>query len=255
MRGFRRGVRSAACLLALAGLAGCAAGTLPTVSSEPERIEAARRAMAKREWTVAIELFKTYITNNAGGRDIDQAVYWLGECYAGAREWPSAQVEFERLLRDYPESDSAGSAAYRLGEALYGQTRPPDFDQEFTRKALVQWQNYVVSYPGHWRNAQATARIAEVRDRLARKLLATGQLYRKLNLPDPARVYFRRVIDDYAESSSAGEARLELALCDALQGRRAEAIEQLKRLEAEHPGEPAAKRAAEERARLERRPG
>ena len=53
-------------------------------------------------------------------------------------------------MRDYPESDSTPSAAFRLGEAWYGQARPPDFDQEFTTKALAQWRNYHDTYPDHW---------------------------------------------------------------------------------------------------------
>ena len=132
--------------LALAGLAlgaavwGCAAGTLPPVASEGQRLEQARRAMSKREYSFAIELLKSYIDHNAGSRDVDEAIYRLGMCYLGTREWPSAEVEFERLLRDYPESDSSGSAAFRLGEALIGQSRPRDFDQEFTAKALEQWR-------------------------------------------------------------------------------------------------------------------
>ena len=63
---------------------------------------------------------------------MDEAIYLLGHCYLRSKDYPNAQVEFERLLRDYPESDSSGSAAYRLGEALRGQSRPADFDQDFT---------------------------------------------------------------------------------------------------------------------------
>ena len=186
---------------------------------------------------------------------MDEAIDRLGECYLGIREWPSAQVEFERLLREYPESDSAGSASFQLGVALFGQSRPRDFDQEFTVKALQQWQNYLSSYPGHWRNPEARKRVGETRARLAAKLTDTGHLYLKLKLPSPARIYFRRVVEEFGDTPSGGEARLGLALCDAQEGRRREAIEQLREVEADHPGDPLAKRAAWERARLERRSG
>ena len=246
---------AAAALLLGTALWGCAAGTMPTVSSEAERMQAARRAMSKREYGVAIELLKSYIANNSGSRDVDEAIDRLGECYLGIREWPSAQVEFERLLREYPESDSAGSASFQLGVALFGQSRPRDFDQEFTVRALQQWQNYLSSYPGHWRNPEARKRVGETRARLAAKLTDTGHLYLKLKLPSPARIYFRRVVEEFGDTPSGGEARLGLALCDAQEGRRREAIEQLREVEADHPGDPLAKRAAWERARLERRSG
>lgn len=236
-------------------LAGCSATSMPGVHSEPERLELARRAMARRDYTVATELLKSYVANNGGSRDVDEAIYRLGLCYAGAKEYPSAQVEFERLVRDYPESDSSASAAFRLGEVLFAQTRGRDFDQEYTHKALDQWQNYLASYPGHWLNPTAQRRVAEVRARLGAKLADAGKLYLKLKLPDPARVYFRRVLDEYPDTPAAEEARLGLALCDAQQGHRAAAIEQLKQVEAAHPGGELARRAASERTRLERRPG
>ncbi len=97
--------------------------------------------------------------------------------------------------------------------------------------------------------------MAEVRTRLATKLADAGRLYLKLRLPGPARVYFRRVLNEYADTAAAGEARFGLALCEAQQGRRAAAIEQLKQVEADHPGGELARRAASERARLERRSG
>jgi len=242
------------CVLALAlgvTAAGCGGGVIPAVHSEPERLEAARRAMAKRDYNIAIELLKGYITANAGSKDVDEAVYRLGQSYLATRDFPAAALEFERLLRDYPESDSSGSASFRLGEALYGQARPPDFDQDFTLKALDQWHDYLQTYPGHWLNAEAERKIGVARMKLAKKLSATGRLYLKLHLPGPARVYFNRILDEYADTPYTGEARFGLAVASEMQGDRKAAIEEFRQVEALHPG-PLARRAAYERERLER---
>ena len=239
--------------LFLPGVMGCGASTIPSIHSEAERLALARRYMAKGQWTSAIELLKTYIANNAGSADVDEAIYLLGESYLHVKEWTSASVELERLLRDYPESDSSASAAYRLGEAYYGQSRPPDFDQDFTTKALTQWQSYLRQNPGHWLNAEAEQKVAMARRRLATKLLNTARLYLKLKLSDPARLYFERVAVEYGDTGLEADAWLGMALSDAMAGRRADAIERLKQLEAEYSGRPIADRAARERARLERR--
>jgi outer membrane assembly lipoprotein YfiO len=244
----------AAAAVALAVLAfGCAGSLLPTVHSQAERLALARRLMEQKKWVSATELVKSYIQNNAGSAEVDQAIYLLGECYLRQKDWGSAAVEFERLIRDYPESDSTPAASFRLGEALYGQARPPDFDQEYTNKALSQWDLYLRSYPGHWLNGEAERKIALGRGRLGIKLLNTGRLYVKLKLPGPARVYFQRVDQDFGDTVLRGEARLGLALCDALDGRREQALDELSAIEAEFVGQPAAAHAARERARLERR--
>ncbi len=242
-------------LLALGGLlAGCGASTIPPVHSEPERLSYGRLALERREYNVAIDLLKTYVANNAGGAEVDKAIELLGEAYLHVREWSLAQTEFERLLRDYPESDSAASGSYQLGEALWGQSRGADFDQEFTQKALDQWQTYLRSYPGHWLNAQAQLRVQRARERLASKMVDTGVLYVKLKRTGPARVYFQRVLDEYPDTAQAGNALLGMALADERDGKRDAALATLREVEARYPGQVPALRAAQERAHLEGHP-
>lgn len=241
--------RLAAAALALA-LAGCGATVLPGIGSEGGRLDAARALMQRRAWMAASELLRTYVDRNPGSAEVDEAIALLGECQLGLKEWALAQVEFERLLRDYPESDSAAAAAYQLGIALYGQSRPADFDQEFTVRAIAQWQRYLEAYPEHWRAEEAARRVAEGRARLARKLADTGRLYVKLRRPGPATVYFERVRDEYGDTPLVGEALLGLAWCDALEGRRAEAVARLDALEKDFRGQPLGARAAAERRRI-----
>ncbi len=234
-------------------LVGCGASVLPSIHSEAERLAVARRLHDRGEFAAAAELLKTYVANNAGAADVDQAIYLLGHCHLKTKDWVSATSEFERLLRDYPESDSSAAARFGLAEAQFAQSRPADFDQEYTLKALDEWQRYRHDFPGHWQNAAADARILACRTRLADKLVRNGVLYLKLKLPEPARVYFKKVTVEYRDTVWVPEAEMGLAVCDARQGRHAEAIAQLKSIEERYPGRPIAERAARERTRLERR--
>lgn len=251
-RGGWRTVRRLSAALAVLTIVGCAAGVVPPVHSEQERLALARRMKTRGNCTAAIELLKVYVANNAGSADVDEALYDLGDCYLKTKDWASAAVEFERLLRDYPESDSAASASFGLGAAYFGQSRGPDFEQDQTVQALHQWQRYLRNYPGHYLNAEAKRRVSIARHRLATKLANTGKLYLKLKLPGPARVYFQRVVDEYSDTALLGDALLGLAMCDAVQGKHSEAIAQLDAIEKEFPGKPIAERAARERERLRR---
>jgi outer membrane protein assembly factor BamD len=240
---------------AFAGLlAGCGASTVPAVHSEPERLEQGRRALQRREYNVALELLKSYVENNAGGADVDQALELLGEAHLRIKEWSEAQSQFERVLRDYPESDSAAAASFRLGEALWGQARGPAFDQEYTQKALEQWEGYLRAYPGHWQNAEGERRRQAARARLADKLDRAGRLYLKLRRTEPARIYFQRVLDEYPDTAFAPDASLGLALADAQAGKRDEAMAALRDLQTRFAGQPVALSAAKELASLERHP-
>lgn len=251
----RRGLALLSLLLLMVALAGCAATLIPPVHSEPERLELARRMMEKQRWASAIELLKSYVQNNAGSAEVDQAHYLLGMSYLRNKDWAFATTEFEQTVREYPESDSTPSASFRLGEALFSQARPPDFDQDFTTKAIEQWHTYLETYPDHWLNAEAGRRLVVARSRIANKLLKTAELYLSMKLPVPARVYFERVRSDYNDTLLMPGALLGLALCDALDGHRPEAIAQLRDLETRYPGSGVTERAARERVRLERKHG
>lgn len=260
----RRDSRATAIVLVLGGLAfaalastlaGCGASVVPSVHSEAERMSVGRRLLAQGELNGAIGLFKSYIERNGGATDVDQAVYLLGECYLRQKEWNSAQLEFERLLRDYPESDSSGAAAFRLGDALFGQARGPDFDTEFVQKALTQWLEFRANYPGHWRQKEADERIRSARDILARKLLTSARLYEKLRMVTPARVYYDRILTEYGDLGIAGEADIGLAVCDRLEGKKEEAIARLERIERDHANTPAGAIARKELERTKKMKG
>ncbi len=251
----RHGLLGAALCALLVSLSGCAATTIPSVHSEPERLSLAQRMMEQQRWVSAIELLKSYVQHNGGSANVDRAHYLLGMSYLKNKDWALAESEFELTVREYPESDSTPSASYRLGEALLSQARPPDFDQDFTTKAIEQWHTYLETYPDHWLNAEAGKQLVLARSRIATKLLNTAELYLRLKLPGPARVYFERVRSDYNDTLLLPQALLGLALCDARDGRRVEAIAQLKDIESRYSGSGVTERAARERSRLERKHG
>jgi len=247
-----RFTRPLALAAGLVALAGCGASTMPRINSDTDRLVVAPDLHDHNQCAAAIELLKPYVASSAGTAQVDQGIYLLGSCYVKTKDWALAQAEFERLLRDYPESDSSGSASYGIGEALVGQTRPRDFDQEYTAKAIEQWERYLAGYPGHWRNEEARRRVLHARTRLAEKLMDTGHLYLKLKLPEPARVYFQKVVDEYGDTAVRPYAEFGLAMAYTKMGRWVEAINRYREIEARYPGRELAERAAQLRRRLER---
>ncbi len=240
--------RSLPGLLLLGLLAGCGASTLPQVHDERGRLDLARRLYEKGDATLAIQVLAPYSTSSSGSADVDEALYLLGLCRLKTREYPLAQGDFERLLRDFPESDSAASGAFRLGEALWGQARGPDFDQEYTLRALDQWMAYRRDHPEHWLAEAATRRIAETRARLATKLYRTGDLYVKLRDYRAARNYFHSVLTEYSETPLYGDALIGWAVASARLGERDTALAVLGELEREFADRPLGARAARTRA-------
>lgn len=248
-------LRTALAACALAALAaGCGAAVVPSIHSDTNRVAVARGLYERREFTLAVDVLSSYATTGSGNADIDQAVYLLGLSYLGQKDWVNAQAQFERIARDYPESDSAAAAMFQLGEAMFGQSRPSDFDQEFTLKALQQWETYVRTSPGDTYTRRADARIAECRTRLARKLWRSGDVYVKQKLYTAAKLYFADVINEYADTPVLGDAILGNAVADARLGKRDSALAVLRGLEQQFSGQPLGIKAAELRVKMEKWP-
>ena len=137
-------------------VAGCAARRLrrehasgrsaPTPSASRSRGSSMRTSARLRS---AIELLKTTSSNNAGQRPTSTR---RSTCSASAtcaiKDWAlgerrvraaAARLSGERLERRRRRSGSARRCSARRGR--------PDFDQEFTHKALEQWQSYLRTIP------------------------------------------------------------------------------------------------------------
>ena len=235
--------------------AGCGGSTLPQVHDEAGRLDLARRLYAKGDYGLAVEALGPFSTSGMGAGNVDEAVYLLGMCHLKQKDFAAAQGDFERLLKDYPESDSAPSSSFRQGEALWGQSRGPDFDQEFTLRALDQWMAFRRDNPDHWLAPAATKRIAEARTRLATKLYRTGDLYVKLHEYEAARGYFHDVMTEYSETPLYGDALIGWADASARLGERDTAMTMLRNIQEEYKGQPLGRSAGRMLGELSRMHG
>ena len=104
-------MKRVACAVLLALLAGCGGAVLPQVHDQGGRLELARRLYAKGDAALAVEALAPFSTSGSGSANVDEAVYLLGLCHLKMKEFSAAQADFERMMRDYPESYSAPSAA------------------------------------------------------------------------------------------------------------------------------------------------
>ena len=225
---------------------------LPQIHDDSERVPLARRLLAKGDALSVIEVLKSY-ASRGGGADADQAVHLLGLAHLRTREWASAEIEFERVVREYPESDSATAAMVRLGDAYLGQSRGPDFDQTFTLKAQGQYEAFLRDAPASDPlRPVAEQRLGICRTRLATKLQRTGELYLKMHEWGPAQRYFQDVIDHYADTAPYGEALLGISVADVRLGQSEIAEARLRELAKQFADEPLGKRAEDTLHDIER---
>jgi outer membrane protein assembly factor BamD len=98
-------------------------------------------------------------------------------------------------------------------------------DQESSRKAIIEIQQFLDDYPSSAYSVDADKLIKDLRLRLAQKNMETGELYFKLKAYDSAIVAYKIVISDYYDTSYYRDANLEVIRCLVLLNQNQEAQE------------------------------
>ena len=212
-----------------------------------------KAAFERHEYADAIEFLKGYIAREPSGERADEAHELLGLCYFRTGESPSAATEFQIVINEFAGSNFVPDARYYLGLAFWKQSRPAPYDQDYTRRALSEFERFLELYPDHPRVEEVRRARGEARARLAKKDYDVGKLYVKLGLAEPSRFYFRAVQADYPESPWAPWAALGEAQMWAKERRWEESQAVLDRLLGSNPPEPVAKEARELAAYVKKR--
>lgn len=130
-------------------------------SAEAKRLyQAALSDYQRGKFDLAAQGFRSYVEQSPRGDVADTAQYYLGESLYSAKDYRNAIAEFERLVRDFPQSPQVPSALLKTGYAYYELK-----DGVQGRRAL---RTLIENYP-----TSKEAKLAEERLRLEDRAGAT----------------------------------------------------------------------------------
>jgi outer membrane protein assembly factor BamD len=93
-----------------------------------------------------LELSKLTYTSRATEYE-DDVQFLLGMSYFKSEQYLLAIDAFQTLLRNVPSSPYAQEAYFQIAESYYKMSPVPQLDQDYTRRALIQFQGYIDTYP------------------------------------------------------------------------------------------------------------
>ena len=172
------------------------------------------------------------IVERASHTDLgDDALFFLAESYFLNKDYDLALVEFEKLVSRMGFSPYIEKSRWRICETLL--LLSPNFyhDQDSSKKAISQIQEFLDDFPNSEFSKDADKLINELRTRLAEKNMETGKLYVKLKAYDSAIVSYKIVINEFYDTKFFNEANMEIIRCLALQKKSDEAKQFLTDLE------------------------
>jgi tol-pal system protein YbgF len=113
--------------------------TLPPNLSPQEVYTMARSDYLKGNFQLAIEGFAMYREHFSDSPLVDNALYWIGECYFSREEYEEAIVQFNELILSYPDGDKIAAGYLKKGFSLANLGR--------TEEALAVLKLMVSKFP------------------------------------------------------------------------------------------------------------
>ena len=175
--------------------------------------EYAKSLFDRKKYLDAITEFTVITLKFSGNPLVDDAQFYLAESHFKNDEYLIAGAEYQKVINDYPESPFVEESFYKMGLSYYELSQRAELDQEYTIKAIRQFQNFIEAYPESQLREKADQKLFELRSKLARKQLNGGNVYRKMGIYDSAVIYYNILLEKYYDTPQAEQALYWKAEC------------------------------------------
>lgn len=225
----------AAGLLGTAGLSGCSefnrALKAPGDSTGMAmKMRVARKYYDKRSYDRAIPLLEELIMLKRGTAESEEVSYLHAKAHYLMKDYTMAAYYLENHVRTFPMGRYAEECAF-LDAVCYQRNSPNyELDQTDTRKAIDQFQLFLVRYPNTALRDSCNSIIDELRAKLEVKSYHAAEQYFHMRQYQAASVAFKEFMRLYPNSDYREDAMLRILRADhslamnSVEAKRAERI-------------------------------
>ncbi len=128
--------------------------TLPPGLSPQEVYNMARSDYLKGNFQLAIESFSIYKDHFPESPLVDNALYWIGECYFSQQKYQDAISQFDDLILSYPQGDKTAAAYLKKGISL--------MEMEKNEEAMAVFKTLIGKFPLEEETKIAQQKIKEL---------------------------------------------------------------------------------------------
>jgi outer membrane protein assembly factor BamD len=164
------------------------------------KYKAAFEYFGNKKFTKAAALFESLSMLTEGTEKDDTVKYYWGLSNYKAKDYYTAETNFEKFIEVYPRSPFTPEARYLRLDCLYLQTLRYELDQTPTYKAMNAISEYIMDYPESDHMASCRDMLAELGERLDRKAYEGARLYYRMEDYLASRVAFRNVLKEDADN-------------------------------------------------------
>ena len=144
-------------------------------------------------------------------RIASKAHFTKGQLYESKRKGKEAIAAYRELVREQPDSPEAPEALFRVGVILMDDAKRGNQNQANLDLAREAFNDYLIQYPGHSRNAEARKHLKGVAGEDLQRSYDIAEFYLKTGKIESAKVYYRDIVKRGGDDKirSAAQARLK----------------------------------------------
>lgn len=164
------------------------------------KMKAAFEYFNDSKYTKAAELFESLsVLTDGTGRD-DTVKYYWGLSNYKAKDYYTADTNFENFIESYPRSPFTADARYLRLDCMYRQTLRYELDQTPTYRAINSISEYILEFPSSEHIQSCRDMLVDLNERLDRKAYEAAKLYYKMEDYIASRVAFRNVLKEDSDN-------------------------------------------------------
>jgi outer membrane protein assembly factor BamD (BamD/ComL family) len=140
-----------------------------------------------------------------------QAQFTIGQLYLSKRKYKESIQAFRKLVLDQPASTQAPEALFLVGQTLMENADRGNQNQANLDLAREAFNDYLIQYPGHSRNAEAHKMLQSLSGRDLQRSFDIAEFYLKTGKTESAKVYYRDIVKHSGSGTlhDASKARLK----------------------------------------------
>lgn len=158
-----------------------------------------------------VEMLGQVRDNAPRSRTASKAQFTIGQLYESKKKHKEAIAAYRKLVRDQPDAPEAPEALFRVGDILVNQADQGNQNRATLDLASEAFNDYLLQYPGHSKNAEARRKIAGLGGREVERTFETAEFYYRTGQLESAKIYYRDVVkrSAYGKTHDAAKARLK----------------------------------------------
>lgn len=212
-------------------------GRIDTTEMTPEqRLAYAINLYNNEDYEESVKEFEALVIQYPGSSIVDDAQYYLAISRYQRKEYILAAYQFSRLIKSMPSSEFLADAQFMLADCYYQLSPNFSLDQQYTKKAVEEFQVFIDVFPLNPKVSEAEAKIKELNDKLAKKEFDTARIYEKLEYYNASLKYYDNVMEVYHDTQYAPLALYNKINVLLSRNRETEALAEASKFLEKYPG-------------------